>query len=252
MNTRAWLALMVALVGCDAPTTPPEPDAPAAQAHDPSPAVPEKAHEPTEASEPTDRGATPPTPLDAPTASLCERMCIARGQARAMSADFVARECAERCAGPAPEGCEAAAREARARIEAVPMRKRAAKVWAELAKPSFYCGHTDAFIRGLAAAATDDLDARSDALMRALKADPWATDTCPTMTPLDTQATATDAIAACGLSDEAAGWHDDVDAATFLANRAVTLRLQASKLHEGDRAIVLKTLLLSTAIVREK
>ena len=132
------------------------------------------------------------------------------------------------------------------------MRARAAKVWAELAKPEFYCGYGDPFIRGLAAAATDDLAVRTTALRRALEADPFREDTCPTRAEVPADATATQAIGACELEEPSAGWHDDVDAPSYLAVRAVRLRLEAAGLHTGDRKILLDTLVLATALAREE
>lgn len=132
------------------------------------------------------------------------------------------------------------------------MRRRAAKAWAELAEPGFYCGHSDPFIRGLGAAATEDAHARVDALRAALAADPWPADACPTQAPIPADATAADAMRLCGLEEDAASWRDDVDAMTYIARRAVQVRLEAARLLDGDREIVLNTLLLSTALAGKK
>ena len=132
------------------------------------------------------------------------------------------------------------------------MRERAAKVWAEISRPEFYCGYADPFTRGLATAATDDLADRSTALQRALALDPFRDDTCPTTAAIDAEATAAAAIEACGLADPGTGWQDDVDASSYLAMRAVRLRLEALRLNSGDRALLLDTLVLATALVREK
>lgn len=131
------------------------------------------------------------------------------------------------------------------------MNRRAAKVWAELANPAFYCGYQDAFTRGLRTAATKNRAARREALGRALASDPYPLDTCPTAAEVPLDAVAAEAIAACGLDEPAAGWDQDVDAASYLAVRAVRVRLEAVSLYAGDRKILLQTLLLSTAIERE-
>lgn len=132
------------------------------------------------------------------------------------------------------------------------MNRRAPKVWAELANPAFYCGYQDAFTRGLRTAATADAGARRAALGRALASDPYPLDTCPTAAEVPLDATAAEAIAACGLDEPAAAWRHDVDAASYLALRAVRVRLEAAGLHADDRKTLLQTLLLSTALERER
>ncbi len=131
------------------------------------------------------------------------------------------------------------------------MNRRAPKVWLELANPAFYCGYQDAFTRGLRAAATANLASRKEALGRALAADPYPLGTCPAAADLPLDASAASAIAACGLIESSAGWDHDVDAASYLALRAVRLRLEATGLYATDRKVLLHTLLLSTALERE-
>jgi len=131
------------------------------------------------------------------------------------------------------------------------MNRRAPKVWAELANPAFYCGYQDAFTRGLRAAATPNLALRQEALGRALAADPYTLDSCPTGADVPLEGTAAQAIVACGLDEPSAGWHQDVDAASFLALRAVRVRLDAASLSGADRSVLLNTLLLSSALERE-
>lgn len=176
-------------------------------------------------------------------------MCESQGQARAMSADVISRECVARCDTPSDSPCDAA--DARARVESVSMNHRATKVWAELANPAFYCGYQDAFTRGLRAAVTKNVAARRAALGRALAADPYPLDTCPTAAELPLNGTAADAITACGLDEPFAGWDKDVDAASYLALRAVRARLEAAALYTSDRELLLDTLLLSTALERK-
>lgn len=256
---RPWVVGLLALtLGCEA-TAPrrSEPAAPprAEQTDTPEDAAAEDAAPPAE---PETVAPDQPTHAASLTANapapLCVRMCELQGQARAVGPEVVTRECTARCAkpsGPSAE-CDTFADEARDRVEAVPMQKRAAKVWAEIAKPAFYCGYSDPLTRGLTAAAVRDASQRDTALRRALDADPFGEDACPTGADLDASATAADAIAACRIDEPESGWQSDVDAATYLSMRAVRLRLEALSLHEGDREILLKTLILSTAISREK
>jgi len=131
------------------------------------------------------------------------------------------------------------------------MNRRAPKVWSELANPAFYCGYQDAFTRGLRAAATANLALRKEALGRALAADPYTLDSCPSGADVPIEATAAEAITACGLDEPYAGWDQDVDAASYLALRAVRVRLEAASLYAADRKILLNTLLLSTALERK-
>ncbi len=131
------------------------------------------------------------------------------------------------------------------------MKRRAAKAWSEFGDPAFYCGYQDALTRGLRTAATPDLASRQAALWRALAADPYALDTCPSAASVAHDANAADAIAACGLEEPYAEWGKDVDAASYLALRAVRLRLEAAGLDGSDRRILLDTALLSTALERE-
>lgn len=234
---RAGVALLL-WCGCEAapPSPAPAPETPAAPTPAPAAAEPASTPEPTPALQ-------PPAPP-----SLCVRMCEHQAQARAVGADMIRRDCDERCATGPTDTCKEAAREARARVEAVPMRKRAARVWAELAKPDLYCGYSDPLLRGLSAAATDDLASRADALARALELDPFETAGCP----LPPDATAATAIAECELDEPAEPWHPDVDATSFFAIRAVRLRLEALGLHADDRRILINTVVLSTALGREK
>lgn len=131
------------------------------------------------------------------------------------------------------------------------MNRRAPKVWSELGDPAFYCGYQDAFTRGLRAAATPNLALRQEALGRALAADAYTLDSCPTGADVPLDATAAKAIEACGVDEPYAGWDQDVDAASYLALRAVRARLEAASLYAGDREILLNTLLLSTALERK-
>lgn len=250
---RRVVGLLVLTLGCEA--TAPERSEPAARPHEEQtnaseePAPPVKA----EPAAPAERTSAAILTTEAPT-PLCVRMCELQGQARAVGPEVVTRECTARCAkasGPSAE-CDAFAEEARDRVEAVPMQKRAAKVWAEIAKPDFYCGYSDPLTRGLTAAAIRDASQRDAALRRALAADPFGEDACPTGADLEASATAADAVAACRIDEPDPGWQSDVDAATYLSMRAVRLRLEALSLHDGDREILLKTLILSTAISREK
>lgn len=247
------LGLLTLLIGCEA--TAPVP------AESSAPPIEQRTKAAAEQDEPA---ATPREPdsadprapslvADSP-APLCVRMCELQGQARAVGADVITRECTARCAKPPgpPAECSAFASEARDRVEAVPMQKRATKVWSELSNPAFFCGYSDPLTRGLAAAATDDSSQRATALERALDADPFGDDVCPTHADFEATATAADAIVACKIEEAAAGWQSDVDAASYLSMRAVRLRLEALSLHDGDRKILLQTLVLSTALSREK
>ena len=243
-------ALVALSLGCEA-TAPEraEPGAPPTEdAVEPAAEVPPPAEE-------APRPEPPPASLTAEApAPLCVRMCELQGQARAVGPEVVTRECTARCAkpsGPSAE-CDAFADEARARVEAVPMQKRAAKVWAEIAKPAFYCGYSDPLTRGLSAAAVEDPSQRDTGLWRALDADPFGEDACPTGADFEASATAADAVRVCGLDEPDAGWQSDVDAASYLSMRAVRLRLEALSLHDGDRKILLQTLVLSTALARKK
>ncbi len=245
------VGLLALMLGCEATTAPEssEPATPpqAAQVDAPKQAPPPTA---TETGAPT-RAASLTAHAPAP---LCVRMCELQGQARAVGPEVVTRECTARCAkpsGPSAE-CDAFAEQARDRVEAVPMQERAARVWAEIANPAFFCGYSDPLTRGLAAAAASDPSQRDTALWRARDADPFGEDTCPTGADLETSATAADAIAACRIDEPESSWQSDVDAATYLSMRAVRIRLEALSLGAGDRDILLKTLILSTAVRREK
>lgn len=185
---------------------------------------------------------------------MCVQMCERQGQARAVAADVVRRDCEARCeAGPtAASACIAAAAEARTTVESVPMPRRAPKVWAVVGNADLTCGYSDPFTRALARAATKDLVARRVALTAALDADPFAGETCPAGTRPNVEgATAADAITACGLDDPPQGWHGDVGALTFLAIRAVRLRYAALGLDQGDHARLLDIVTLASALERE-
>ncbi|MCR9159592.1 MAG: hypothetical protein ACE37F_04535 [Nannocystaceae bacterium] len=243
---RRAVAVLALTLGCEA-TSPPRAEPAAPPADDPEHvATPEPPRpEPEPAPEPAVATRAP--------VPLCVRMCERQGQARAVGPDVITRECTARCSNPAgvPAECDAFARQARDRVEAVPMQKRAARVWAELAKPAFYCGYSDPLTRGLSAAASQDRAQRKTALEAALASDPFGPDACPTGADLDDAATAADAIDACALEEAPSGWQSDVDAATYLSMRAVRVRLEALSLHEGDRKILLQTLVLSTALAAE-
>lgn len=132
------------------------------------------------------------------------------------------------------------------------MNLRAAAAWAELANPSFYCGYQDAFTRGLKAAATIDRDERRKALGRALDVDPYPADTCPSGAKVPVTALAVEAVGACGLDGGNTGRNGDVGAATFLARRAVVLRLEAAGLYGADRKSVLDTFLLAGVLANDR
>lgn len=254
---RGSLALAFSLA-CEAAPTPrpepshrppqhPEPPTEPRGASDPEVADPDVAApeaQPAAAASPDPTHALQPAP-----ASLCVRMCEAQGQARAMAAEAISRECSTRCENRSDSPCDAS--EARKRVESVPMKRRAAKAWSEFGDPAFYCGYQDALTRGLRTAATPDLASRQSALWRALDADPYPSDTCPAAAEVASDATAAQAIAACGLEEPHADWDEDVDAASYLALRAVRLRLEAAGLDGADRRILLDTALLSTALERK-
>lgn len=238
------MAVALLVLGCE--PTPPEastsPVESATQPAEPKPSEPVPAPaEPSPAPQPT---------AEAP-APLCIRMCTLRAQARAVGPEAIARDCEKHCEAP-PSDCPAFGKEARTRVEVGPMHERAPKVWAEISKPEFYCGYSDPFTRGLAAAATKDRVARALALTDALDLDPFPKDACPSGNPLPKGGTATDAIAACAIDEAPASWHQDVDATSFLAIRAARLRIDALGLDTGDRKILLNTLVLATALAAEK
>lgn len=247
---RTAVGALALTLGCEA--TAPNTADPTGPPHEERVEAPAKAQPPAEV-EPTHRVPAGSTSLLVDAAPLCVRMCELQGQARAVGPEVITRECTARCATPSgpPAECDAFADEARARVEAVPMYERAAKVWAELAKPAFYCGYSDPLTRGLAAAAVRDTSRRDTALRSALDADPFGDEACPTAADLGTSTTAADVITACGFAEPEASWHADVDAATYLSMRAVRARLEALSLHDGDRKILLETLALSTALARE-
>ncbi len=252
---RCGALVLALLFACEAaPTSSREPSnrppEPAPQPPTASPLAPDVDAAKPQPSESAPKLANPANALQPAAPSLCVRMCEAQGQARAVAAAVVSRECRARCKNPSDAPCSAA--EARARVESVSMNRRAPKVWAELANPAFYCGYQDAFTRGLRTAAAANGDVRRAALGRALASDPYPLDTCPTAAEVPLDAVAAEAMAACGLDEPAAGWHQDVDAASYLALRAVRVRLEAASLYAGDRKILLQTLILSTALERER
>ncbi len=131
------------------------------------------------------------------------------------------------------------------------MRRRAPKVWAELATSAVHCGYRDPFLRALATAATSDPEARTAALEQALELDPFAEQRCPSGASLAASQSATQAIRACGLRTPERGWQDIIDAPTYLAIRAVELRWIAMGLDRGDHRILLSTLILASSLAAE-
>ncbi len=252
MSQRRLASVFVGLlVACE--PSPSQTDAPSPAEHPAAPA-PALEPEPTPAASPQSETNRPAHSASTTGPSLCVKMCEVQGRARAVAAEVVRRECTARCQGnPTPtQECLDAAKQARTRVEAVPMQARAPKAWAVVGNADLMCGYSDPFTQILDRAATDDGPARQTALIAALDADPFAAETCPSGTPpVSADATATDAIASCGLDDPPEGWHAHVGALTFLAVRAVRLRYAALGLETGDHGTLLDILTLASALERE-
>ena len=110
---RRLAVVLVLAFGCD--TTPAEPPASPAEVAMPEVAAPSPAEEPV----PEDDAPAIPEPL-------CVRMCTLHAQARAVGPEVIQRDCERGCDTRPHPDCKAGASEARARVEAVPMRERAA------------------------------------------------------------------------------------------------------------------------------
>jgi hypothetical protein len=254
-STTGRLAACALALGCS-----PEPPAPAE-----TPTATPAATKSEAAPAPKPAPATEAEP-SAPAADDCVTQCVDQRRMEAVAAEVIEAKCRAACADPAPApeadaACVAAATAARKKIEAVPMPKRAPRVFAALADPAVSCGSTDPVLAALAEAGHPaDRDAREAALAAALRADPKFTSLCPAGTRVLDEVAGQPAddrvawlLAECPIDDEHAGeaLYRDLGPMTYLAIETIARRWQDAGATTSTHAIMLDILRLSSGLEGE-